>query len=88
MDTKKSIFTVKNDKGKTITYEIIFTFTSTDDKKTYWVYTDNTKERGSLKVYASIYDDHSKTLNPLTKDEEWHTVEALLSQLEGMAHNA
>ena len=56
MDTNKSVFTAKDEKGKIKTYEIIFKFDSNETKKSYLVYTDNTKENGKLKVYAHTYD--------------------------------
>lgn len=84
MDTSKNTFTVKDDKGNIKKYEIIFTFDSNETKKSYVVYTDNTKENGKLKVYANIYDKigASKELKPIEKEEEWNTIEAFLSKLK------
>lgn len=84
MDTKNSIFTAKDEKGKSTTYEIIFKFESEDTKKSYVVYTDNVKEKGKLRVYANIYDKtgRSRELLPIETEEEWNTIEAFLTKLE------
>lgn len=88
MDTKNSVFTAKNDQGETKTYEIIFKFDSEETKKSYVVYTDNTKEKGKMKVYANIYDKtgRSKELLPIETEAEWNTIEAFLSKLEREVH--
>ncbi len=88
MDTKNSVFTAKNVQGEQKTYEIIFKFDSEETKKSYVVYTDNTKEKGKLKVYANIYDKtgRSKELLPIETEAEWNTIEAFLSKLEREVH--
>ena len=85
MDTKNSVFTAKDDKGKTTTYEIIFKFDSDQTKKSYVVYTDHVKEKGRERVFANVYDKtgRSKELAPIETEEEWNTIETFLSQLEG-----
>ena len=42
-------------------------------------------ENGKLKVYANVYDKtgRSKELSPIETEEEWKTIEAFLSKLEG-----
>lgn len=82
---KNSVFTVKNEKGVEVECEVLFTFDSDQTKKSYVVYTDNTTdESGALKVYASTYDASgaSPMLSPIETEEEWNTVEAILSKLE------
>lgn len=88
MDTKNSIFTAKNDKGEIKKYEIIFTFDSEETKKNYVVYTDNTKEKGKLKVYANVFDKTGRTkeLLPIETEAEWNTIETFLSKLEREVH--
>ncbi len=85
MDTKNSVFTAKNDKGESKTYEIIFKFDSEETKKSYIIYTDNVKEKNKLKVYANVYDKtgRSKELLPIETEKEWNTIETFLSKLEG-----
>lgn len=84
VDTKNSIFTAKDESGKSITYEIIFKFDSEETKNSYVVYTDNVKEKGKLRVYANIYDKtgRSRELLPIQSEEEWNTIEAFLTKLE------
>lgn len=85
VDTKNSVFTAKDKDGKTATYEIIFKFDSDQTKKSYVVYTDHVKENGKMKVYANVYDKtgRNKELMPIETEEEWNTIEAFLSKLEG-----
>lgn len=87
VDTKNSVFTAKDANGKSTTYEIIFKFDSDQTKKSYVVYTDHVKENGKMRVFANIYDKtgRSKELMPIETEEEWNTIEAFLSKLEGEA---
>ena len=81
----KSVYTMKSANGTEIEWEVLFTFDSEQTKKSYLVYTDNTKdESGSLRVYANIYDPNGTSMNlmPIETQEEWNTVEAILSKLE------
>lgn len=79
-----SVFTIKNEKGIDLECEVLFTFDSDQTKKSYLIYTDNTTdESGALKVYANVYDPNGNNQNlfPLETEEEWNTVEAILSKL-------
>lgn len=82
----KNTFTVINDEGKKIECNVLFTFDSDETKKSYIVYTDNTKdENGNIKVYASIYDPKSidnMELLPIETDKEWKVIEAILESLQ------
>lgn len=88
MDAKKDkegTFTIIDEEGNEITYDILFTFDSEETKKSYVVFTDNNvDENGNVTTYASIYDPtgESKELQPITTDEEWDLIENLLSQIE------
>lgn len=85
-----SVFTMKNANGTEIECEVLFTFDSEQTKKSYLVYTDNTKdESGSLRVYANIYDPNGTSMNllPIESQEEWNTIEAKLSKLEETRDN-
>ena len=80
-----NVFSIKDEQGKIVECEILFTFDSPETKKSYLVYTDNKKASdGSLQVYANIYDKsgQNKNLLPIETEEEWNTVEAILSKLE------
>ncbi len=79
------IIKIKDEKGNIKECEVLYLFTPKNDEKTYVVYTDNSKdEAGSLRVYAGIYfeEKEKKELLPLTKEEEWFTIESILNKLE------
>lgn len=88
MDAKKGkegTFTVVNEEGNEITYDILFTFDSEETKKSYVVFTDNvTDESGSIATYAAVYDPtgENKELQSIETDAEWDLIENLLSQIE------
>ena len=78
-------FKVKNEFGKEIECEVLFTFENDDSTKNYIVYTDNTKDaHGNTRVYASIYTpnvDESKLL-PIETAKEWAIIEIILEELQ------
>lgn len=83
--TDINVIQIKDENGKLIDCTKLFTFDSPETGKSYIVYTDNTKdESGSLRVYANIYNANNtnKELLPIETEEEWNTVEAILSKLE------
>ncbi|MBR3661318.1 MAG: DUF1292 domain-containing protein [Bacilli bacterium] len=85
MENKNS-FTIINDEGEKIVCNILFTFDSDETKKSYIVYTDNTKDDvGNIKVYASIYDPKSASemeLLPIETDKEWRVIEKILESIQ------
>ena len=83
-DAKKGIFTIVNDEGKEIECEILFTFDSDETKKSYIVYTDNTKDDlGNTKVYANTFDefDENGILGEIETEEEWSTIEQIFQSI-------
>lgn len=82
----KNTFTVINDEGKEIECSVLFTFDSDETKKSYIVYTDNTKDsNGNIKVYASIYDPKSidsMELLPIETEKEWKVIEKILESIQ------
>lgn len=84
MNNKNSVFTAKDENGKLVEYEVLFTFDSDQTKKSYVVYTDHTKEEGLERVFANVFDKtgKDKTLGPIETEEEWNTIETILSKLE------
>lgn len=82
---KKNSFTMIDEAGNEIVYDVLFTFESEDTHKNYIVYTDNTKDaEGNVEVYASIYDPndpHSK-LEAIETDKEWKVIETILETLQ------
>lgn len=93
MDAKKGkegTFTIIDEDGQEITYDILFTFDSEETQKSYVVFTDNSvDESGSIATYASIYDPtgENKELQPITSDAEWDLIENLLAQIEEKVSN-
>lgn len=69
-----------------ITHEcdILFTFDSDETKKSYVVYTDNTKdELGNIKVYANTFDPFSNEgdLGEIETEKEWTTIEQIFASI-------
>lgn len=91
-EEKNNKFTVINDEGKQVECEVLFTFDSDETKKSYIVYTDNTKDEiGNIKVYASIYNpnnvnDEKMDLAPIETDKEWNIIETILESLQEEAN--
>lgn len=82
---EKNSFTVINDEGKEVVCDVLFTFDSEETKKSYIAYTDNTKdEKGSVQVYASIYDpkEENPELKPIETEKEWKIIETILETLQ------
>ena len=84
MDGKNTI-KVTNDKGEQVVCDILFTFDSEETKKSYIVYTDNSKDaEGNVQVFASIYDPNQEDqkLEPITTEQEWKVIETILNTLQ------
>lgn len=82
---KKNSFSMIDEDGKEIVYDVLFTFESDETKKNYIVYTDNTRdEAGNIQVYASIYDPENPNskLEAITTDKEWKVIETILETLQ------
>ncbi len=85
MNKTCNIIKIKDDKGKIKECEVLYLFTPKNSDKNYIVYTDNTvDEAGSKRVYANIYQEsgEKKLLLPILTDDEWFTVEAILTKLD------
>ena len=76
-------FTIRDEQGKTIECELLFTFESDETGKTYIVYTDNTMdEDGCARVYANIYNPDGKIqFLSIETDREWKIVDEVLEQI-------
>jgi len=82
---EQNTFKVINDKGEEVICHILFTFDSEETKKSYIVYTDNTKdEAGNIQVYASTYDENDPTsrLGAIETEKEWKVIETILETLQ------
>jgi uncharacterized protein YrzB (UPF0473 family) len=78
MDEKT--FTVIDDEGNEILYEVVLTFKSDETEKSYVIYKlpgDDQEE-----VFAAIYDEDAKdggNLIQIETDQEWDMVEEVLN---------
>jgi uncharacterized protein YrzB (UPF0473 family) len=82
---KKNSFSMIDENGKEIVYDVLFTFESDETNKNYIVYTDNTRDdNGNIEVYASIYDPENPNskLEAITTDKEWKVIETILETLQ------
>lgn len=82
---ENNTFKVINNDGVEVTCDILFTFDSEETKKSYIVYTDNSKdEEGNVQVFASIYDPKQENpkLEPIESDQEWKIIETILNTLQ------
>lgn len=82
---KKNSFSMIDQDGKEVVYDVLFTFESDETKKNYIVYTDNTRDEvGNIQVYASIYDPENPNskLEAITTDKEWKVIETILETLQ------
>ena len=69
------------DNGKEIECKILLTFKDDNNKISYIVYTDGTKDsEGNEEIYASRYTlkDNSYILQPIEKDYEWDLIDNML----------
>lgn len=86
MEDKKLTFKIKDDSGKDIECEELYSFKNEELNKNYIVYTDNSyDEDGCLCIYAAIYNplEEEKKLLPIENDEEWAFVEEMIDTLQG-----
>lgn len=82
---EKNVIKVTNDQGDQVICDILFTFDNEETKKSYIVYTDNTKdESGRVRVYASIYNpnDPKSKLEDIKTDKEWKVIDTILQTLQ------
>lgn len=88
---EKNTFTVITDEGKEVVCDILFTFDSEETKKSYIVYTDNTKDKeGNIQVYASIFNPEANDteLKPIETEKEWKVIDSILKSLQEEIQNA
>ena len=82
---RKNSFSMLDENGNEVVYDVLFTFESEETGKNYIVYTDNQKdEAGNIEVYASTYDpdDPQSKLEAIQTDKEWKVIETILETLQ------
>ena len=82
---EENSFTMKDENGKEIKYDVLFTFQMEETNKDYIVYTDNTTDKeGNIQVYASVYrnEEGKMNLEAIETDNEWKTIETILKEVQ------
>lgn len=82
---KKNTFSMLDENGNEVVYDVLFTFESEETNKNYIVYTDNSRdESGNVQVYASTYEpnDPKGKLEAIETDKEWKVIETILDTLQ------
>lgn len=90
MDNETMVFTALKDEGEEVECEALFSFESTETKKKYIAYTDNSvDEDGSLRVFASIYEstEEGVRLLPIETEKEWQIIEIILNEIQDEVNN-
>ena len=78
-------FTMLNEAGEEVKYDVLFTFDNEEKNKSYIAYTDNTyDDDGNISVYASTYDPNSSEviLGKIETENEWKVVETILNTIQ------
>lgn len=78
-------FTMLNEAGEEVKYDVLFTFDNEETNKSYIAYTDNTyDDDGNISVYASTYDPNSSEviLGKIETEDEWKVVETILNTIQ------
>jgi uncharacterized protein YrzB (UPF0473 family) len=87
---KKNTFSMLDENGNEVVYDVLFTFESDETGKNYIVYTDNQKDEvGNIEVYASIYNpnDPQSKLEAIETEKEWKVIETILNTLQEEIRN-
>ena len=86
----KNTFKLITNDGTEVTCNVLFTFDSDETKKSYIVYTDNSRDQeGNIQVFASIFDpnDENTKLEPITTEKEWKVIGTILETLQEEVRN-
>ena len=78
MEDKK--FTVVDEEGKELEYEVVLTFKNPETEKSYVIYKLPGEE--NEEVFAATYDENDKTggnLQPVETDKEWDMLDDVLN---------
>ena len=77
---EEKTFTVVDEEGKELDYEIVLTFKNPDNNKSYVIYKLPGEENDE--VFAAIFDEESKiggSLLPIETDKEWDMLDEVLN---------
>ena len=88
---KKNTFSMIDENGNEVVYDVLFTFDNDETGKSYIAYTDNTRDdAGNIQVYASTYDPENPEgkLEAIETDKEWKVIETILEKIEDSLNKA
>lgn len=83
MNSKKNLFIIDSH-GKKTNYQILCTFDSRENNKSYMIYTDFSKDSSqAINVYYCCYKNGNKSrLMPIETKEEISLIDSILSSIE------
>ena len=87
---KKNTFSMIDENGNEVVYDVLFTFDNDETGKSYIAYTDNTRDdAGNIQVYASTYDPENPEgkLEAIETDKEWKIIETILEEIQSEAND-
>ena len=77
---EEKTFTVIDELGKELEFEVVLTFKNPNNNKSYVIY--KLPDDENEEVFAAIFDEESKlggNLMPIETDEEWETLDEVLN---------
>ena len=84
-DGSRTLF-YKNDDGKDVECEILFTYHSEEFNKNYVLFFEKGSDEGdSVEIMAASYDETDETmgtLSPIETDEEWAMLDDVLEEFQ------
>jgi uncharacterized protein YrzB (UPF0473 family) len=84
-DGSRTLF-YKNDDGKDVECEILFTYHSDEFNKNYVLFFEKGSDDGdSVEIMAASYDEADETmgtLSPIESDEEWAMLDEVLEEFQ------
>lgn len=75
---------VKNNDGEEVVCNVLFTFDNDETKKSYIVFTDNSRDDlDNLRVYANTYNKNKDNgnLGDIETDKEWALIEQIFNSV-------
>ena len=81
---KKNTFSMLDENGNEVVYDVLFTFESDETKKNYIVYTDNIyNSNNELQIYINEYNKDSveDTVNNITDTDEYNKIKSEIDSI-------
>ncbi len=77
-------FTMENENGEELTYDVVCIFESDETGKSYMIYTDNSvDEDGYARIFASVVNEEGEELrlSEIETEEEWEMVQKIIDEM-------